>query len=1219
MNSQPVDLREAPDGKNAAAPRAAWCSQPLTLLVAALLMSALAFLLEMLRRTWFPQIHPLESYSIIVTFIFLVAIALTWLMLRADEHANAALRKREMDLRKLSRAVEQSPASIVITDKAGNIEYVNPKFCNVTGYSMAEVVGKNPRFLKSGETLPEEYKHLWQTITAGKEWHGEFHNKKKNGELFWESASISPILDEAGKITHFLAVKEDITEQKKMERELAETLDFNWEVISTVPTGIVAFKLSGECVLANEGAAQILNATVQQLLQQNFRQLDSWRASGMLEIAEKTLATRQLQQGEFHHLSTFGKEIWMVCQFSHFVRNNELHLLVTLNEITERKRTEKVLQMFRFAFDNAVDAVFWMNRDATFFYVNNEACRSLGYTREELMRLRLFDIDPKFTKAEWDESWNKFVSGQIVTQRLESVHRQKDGSVFPVAIAARHFNFEGVDLHIAFARDITQLKQAEQALRASENRLQLFIENAPVPLAMFDRQMRYLSFSRRWLKDYGLGDRDLRGLSHYDVFPEIPEHWREIHQRGLAGETLKAEEDLFPRADGTTVWLRWEVYPWKNAGGEIGGIILFSEDITTRKRAEDTLARERALLRTLIDNLPDCIYAKDADGRKILANPADLKNLHCQTEAEAIGKTDFDFFPTEVAEKFHADDQKVIHGESVINREEYFLDEKGQQNWLLTSKLPLRDQDGKIIGLVGVGRDITDHKRAEEKIYEQAALLNYAPDAIWVMDLNERISYWNKGAERIFGWTAAEAIGKNPVELLFHGKMTPQLQKCIQAVNERGEWTGELEAVAKDGKTVVIQERNCCIRDEQGRRKSLLIINTDITEKKKLETQFLRSQRMESLGALAGGIAHDLNNVLTPLLGSVQMLRDKITDADSQKLLDTLETSVRRGANLVKQVLTFGRGVKGERIPVQPSAIVREVSQIIRETFPKSVEFEVQPVAAPWAVIGDPTQLHQVLLNLCVNARDAMPHGGKLSICIENVRLDEIYSAMNPQAKPGPFVIIEVKDTGVGIPKEIQDRIFEPFFTTKEHGKGTGLGLSTTLGIIKSHGGFINCYSEPGKGSTFKVYLPADATVPMVEKPAGKKNEMPRGHGELVLVVDDEKHVREVAQKILERFGYRTLLAANGAEAVAIYTARQNEITAVLTDMSMPVMDGPATIAALKSINPRVTIIGTSGLDPNNHMIDAIGAGNSHFIPKPYTADAMLRTLDTILHGSVAQ
>jgi nitrogen fixation negative regulator NifL len=631
-----------------------------------------------------------------------------WQRKRADE-----------EVRKLSLAVEHSPVSIIITDQAGNIEYVNPKFVEVTGYSAREVIGKNPRILKSGEMPPGDYKRLWETIVAGGEWRGEFHNRRKNGELYWEWASISPIYGADGHIAHFLAVKEDITERKRMEHSLAETLDFNQKIISDAPAGILVFKASGQCVLANEAAARTLNATVPQLLDQNFRQLESWRNSGMLKTAEKTLAGGSPQQCESHFVSTFGKEVWLVCQFSPFVRGDESHLL-----------------------------------------------------------------------------------------------------------------------------------------------------------------------------------------------------------------------------------------------------LLFS----------------------------------------------------------------------------------------------------------------------------------------------------------------------------------------------------------------------------------------------------------DITEKKKLEAQFLRSQRMESIGTLAGGIAHDLNNVLTPLLVAVQMLKEKITDDDGQQLLRVLETNVQRGASLVKQVLAFGRGVTGERAMVYPAHIVREIKQIVHETFPKSVKFEFHSPDELWTIIGDPTQIHQVLLNLCVNARDAMPKGGVLAIHMENMMFDEIYAGMNPEAQSGPYVCIKVEDTGTGIPKAIQDKIFDPFFTTKALGKGTGLGLSTTLAIVKSHGGFINYYSTPGKGTAFKVYFPANTTLVDAENAVMEQSRLPRGHNELVLVVDDEEPIRNLAQKVLTRFGYRVLLAADGAEAVSLYAPRQNEIDVVITDMAMPIMDGLATIVALKAINSAVRIVSSSGLASDGGTAMATNAGIQHFIPKPYTAETMLNTL---LHSEV--
>jgi CheY-like chemotaxis protein len=359
---------------------------------------------------------------------------------------------------------------------------------------------------------------------------------------------------------------------------------------------------------------------------------------------------------------------------------------------------------------------------------------------------------------------------------------------------------------------------------------------------------------------------------------------------------------------------------------------------------------------------------------------------------------------------------------------------------------------------------------------------------------------------------------------------------------------------------------------------------------------------------------------MTPLLVSVQVLKEKITDdSDGKQLLESLETNVRRGASLVKQVLTFGRGVEGERVPINAKHIAREIKQIIHETFPKSVEFELQSASDLWTIIGDPTQLHQVLLNLCVNARDAMPNGGKLSMHLGNKLVDETYASTNLEARHGPYVVIGVADTGAGIPQEIHDKIFDPFFTTKDPGKGTGLGLSTTLAIVKGHGGFIQYESEVGKGSTFKVYLPAMPASAATERTSSSESQLPHGHNELVLVVDDEDPILNLAQQVLRRFGYRVLLARNGVEAVSLYMHRQREIDLVITDMIMPVMDGPTTISALRAINPGVKIIGSSGLVSEGGEAKARQAGLRHFIPKPYTAGTMLNTLREVLCESFSR
>ena len=510
--------------------------------------------------------------------------------------------------------------------------------------------------------------------------------------------------------------------------------------------------------------------------------------------------------------------------------------------------------------------------------------------------------------------------------------------------------------------------------------------------------------------------------------------------------------------------------------------------------------------------------------------------------------------------------------------------------------------------------EIAVREKAELQIREQARLLDLAHDGISVQDLEGRVLYWNRGAEDIYGWTAQEAAGRKLFELL--SVETHAYEAARRLAMETGRWEGETSLTAKSGKKVLVEEDWAMVFDPEGNPKSIMIISADITEKRRLENQALRLQRLESIGTLASGIAHDLNNVLTPLLLSVQMLQNKITTDEEKQLLDTLQGNVLRGARLVKQILTFGRGVKGERAVVNPVKVLQEIRQLIVDTFPKTVEFESHVAPGLWTVMGDPTQIHQVLLNLCVNARDAMPHGGQIFISLENATLDANFAERNLEAKPGPYVLIKVADTGSGIPKAIQSKIFEPFFTTKEQGKGTGLGLSTCFTIVKSHGGFINCYSEPGNGTAFKVYLPANVNLKAAERPAAPAS-LPQGRGEVVLVVDDEQVIREFAQITLECFGYRVLTAADGAEAVSVYKGQPREIAVVLMDMWMPVMDGPAAVEALKAFDPRVRIIGTSGLACVAG--EAKGPGLVAFVPKPYTADSLLRAVDQVLRPTARE
>jgi PAS domain S-box-containing protein len=611
--------------------------------------------------------------------------------------------------------------------------------------------------------------------------------------------------------------------------------------------------------------------------------------------------------------------------------------------------------------------------------------------------------------------------------------------------------------------------------------------------------------------------------------------------------------------------------------------------------------------RRLFETAQDGILILDADtGQVVDANPF-MKDLLGYSQKEFLGKKLWEIGP--------------FKGEAASK---ITFSELQCKDRIRYEGLPLETKEGKRVEVEFISnaylmdeklliqcniRDITERKRVEARFRR---LVDSNAQGVMFWNTNGLVTGANDAFLKLVRYTREDLLAGRINSVA----MTPREYAgldlhALKEIAASGACSPyEKEFMRKDATRVAILLGAAAFEDNPEEGVCFIL---DLSERKKLEHQFLRAQRMESIGMLAGGIAHDLNNILAPIMLSIEMLKGTATDPKAKNILDTIEVCANRGADIVRQVLSFARGAEGEKIEVQPKYLLNDLQNILTETFPKDIQLRFAIPNDIWTMFGDPTQLHQILLNLCVNARDAMPSGGTLTIGAENCVIDEQYAAMNVQAKVGRYVSINVTDSGTGMPQNIINKMFEPFFTTKELSKGTGLGLSTVMAIVKNHDGMINVYSKPGQGTTFTVHLPAMECAAEAREKLPEALTLPRGNGETILVVDDEASIVTITSQTLQAFGYRVLTAEDGADAIAIYADHRKEIAVVLTDMMMPVMGGAAVSRVLRRINPAVKIISASGLNANGDSVGVSEEGLKHFLMKPYTGASLLKALRTIL------
>ncbi len=760
------------------------------------------------------------------------------------------------------------------------------------------------------------------------------------------------------------------------------------------------------------------------------------------------------------------------------------------------------------------------------------------------------------------------------------------------------------------ARERSGREQAETELVRAERHYRALTENSLDVVSIVSRDGTYLYISPSLKHVLGYAPEELAGCNCFELMhPNDVSDAKRVFAQVLQNPELRAtHEHRHRRRDGS--WCHLEsVCQNRLATPDIEGIVVNSRDITARKNAEEKF-------RSLMESGPDGTVILNQAGEILFVN-SKTESLFGYSRQELLGEKIEILLPPHNREP-HAPGRTFLFREPHARPTGAAIELQGLRKD--GSEFPVEINVNPIRGEAGVlvsasVRDITERKRTEALLRLQSAALEAAANAIVITDRVGEVIWTNPAFTRITGYSRDDALGKNP-RFLKSGQHDPTFYRELwRTITDGQVWTAEMVNRRKDGSLFTEEITITPVRDERDEITHFIAVKQDISERKRLESQLIQAQKMEAIGQLAGGLAHDLNNVLVPILMSVGLFREKLLDPEDQSVLAALETSAKRGADILRQLLSFGRGMGGRRSLVDPKYVIKDINRFVAETFDKSIRLEVRITDDIWPVMADPTHLHQVLLNLCLNARDAMPTGGRLTLFAQNLNVGHSYAALHPQAALGPHIVMGIRDTGSGIPPELRNRIFEPFFTTKEPSKGTGLGLSTVMTIVKSYNGFMHVESEVGGGTTIRVHLPAlpDARV----KPApAEEAAPPRGHGETVLVVDDEVSVCEVVKKTLEKFGYHVLIAPDGEQALATYIGNQTAIAVVLTDLMMPVMDGVAAIRALQRINPNVKIIAGSGLDAEAKRDSLASLGIKHIISKPYTARTVLEELRTVLTGS---
>ncbi len=1161
----------------------------------------------------------------------------------ARKRIEQALRESE---EKFYQTFHHAPLIMVVTNlEDGRVLEANAMAQRVSGLAPADGIGRT--LVELGWLTAAERAHVVSLLRSqGRVTDLEIAGRAPDGRIltFLLNCQIARI----GGSERIIATMQDITARKLAEAKLRESEENYLGLFNTVSDAIYVHDEHGVFLDVNVGAMKLYGLTREEMIGQTPASVAAPGRNDLAAVAHtiaEVFATGRPASFEFWGRRKNGEIFPKSCVTNRGKYFGRDVLITTARDITGQRRMEEALiageRRFRTLFQFLPFGA--LEEDFSAIKVRFDELRATGVTDfapyfaahpAEVMAMadrlkilmvnegaaRLFGISGHDPDAYAFRRHLAPESHEIFTRELVAL---ADGqTTFHAEITGLDLRGNPVHLDLILAVqpgheatldrvivsfiDITQRKQAEAALRESEERYRTLVELSPEAIFVH-AQGKFTFANRAALRLAGAETADQLVGRH--VMDFVHADSRALVARRLGALTTEGQlnpliRQKWHRRDGSVIEVAVVATQVMFDGAP--ATLAIAMDLTAQLQAEAELRK----LSRAVEQSPVTVVITNPQGEFEYVNPSFTATTG-YTLDEVRGRRVSLLESGELPPEHYAVMWARIASGHEWRGEFHNRRKNGETYWEFATISPITDDHGETTHYLGVMEDVTERRAAEARIREQAALLDVTQDAIFVLSLERVVTYWNRGAEKLYGISSAEALGRR-YETIAYQDIPADYEADWQRALTLGEWSAERRHTSRSRGEITVQERATLVRNDRGQPKSVLIVVTDITEAKRLEAQFLRAQRLESLGSLAAGVAHDLNNVLTPILMSSGLLADLARNDHDRELVDLVSSSARRGADIVQQLLLYGRGSSSPRSPMSVARVVKDMVQLMRETFPRDLDI-VSAVAADLAMIdGDRTQIHQVLMNLCVNARDAMPDGGTLTVSAENTHVDATLAAAHTGAKAGDHIAIRVKDTGAGIPWENLEKIFDPFFTTKPHGKGTGLGLATVLGIVRSHGGLVTVASTPGHGAEFVISIPSrPPAVESVTLDPDRANL--RGNNELVLVIDDEASIRGALTSTLKLYGYRVLTAADGAAGTAVFFEHPQDIRLVITDIMMPVMDGMQAIRAIRRLEPTLPIIAMSGVPTHRVELETAYGPHLHFLPKPFLIEKVLAVAHELL------